>query len=87
MRRYLIFAALVLSLLATSRCLSQEPGQLSHGNKIYITSFFDCPVYWGNKRVTILKKGTRAELISSTNKWFLVRFWSGRKYISGWIKR
>ncbi len=87
MRRWLILPAIVLSFLASSSSVSQTSRSYLDTTKIFITSSFDCPVYWGNRRITILRKGTTARLLTSTKEWILVRFWSNERYITGWIRR
>jgi hypothetical protein len=87
MRRRLVLAALLFGLLASTSSICQTTGGVIDTQKIYITSFFNCDVYWGNRRIATLKRGTRAQILQSTEKWILVKFWSGGKYITGWIKR
>ncbi len=87
MRRCLILAALLATLLFSPSCVSQTSRPVLDTQRIFITSFFDCPVYWGNKQIATLKKGTRARLLASTRSWILVRFWSDDRYIVGWIRR
>lgn len=87
MRSRLAFPVLIAALLvsAISPC---ETSRLSlDPKKIYITSFFDCPVYWNNRKIALLRNGTRALLIRSTKGWILVTYWSNGRYITGWIRR
>jgi len=61
--------------------------QAADTQKIYITSYFSCPVYWNERLIAILPKGTRARLLFSTKEWILVRYYSRGRYITGWIPR
>ena len=87
MRRCLLLPMVALSMLVSAGSFSQTSRQLLDTKKIFITSSFDCPVFWGNKRIAILRKGTTARLLTSTRKWILVRFWSNERHIIGWIRR
>jgi len=87
MRRCLILPALVVSLLISPGSFSQARRQVLDARRIFITSSFDCDVFWANRRIAVLKKGTRARIVGSTKKWILVRFWGRGRYIIGWIRR
>ena len=87
MRRSLILLTLLLAVLASPGSLPESSRRALDPQKIYITSFFDCEVYWRGKKIAVLPKGTRAQIVRSTKHWILVRFQSGAKYITGWIRR
>jgi hypothetical protein len=87
MRKSLVAAAFVCALLSSVGSFAQSSAGTLDSRKIYITSFFDCSVYWNSRRIGTLRNGTRAEILRSTKKWILVRYWSGGRYITGWIRR
>jgi len=55
--------------------------------KLYITSYYDVDVYRNNRRVSTLKRGVRAQILKTTTKWILVRYWADGQSIVGWIRR
>jgi len=87
MRRWLILPVIFLGLLASPSSFSQTSYHILDPTKIFITSFFDCPVFFGGRQITVLKNGTRAQILTSTKKWIMVRFWSNGRYVVGWIRR
>jgi len=87
MKHSIVLAALLCAFLASAGSFAQTSSRPLDTHKIYITSFFECSVYWNKRRIATLPKGTRARLLHSTKKWILVRYWSGARYITGWIKR
>lgn len=82
------FLVALSSLMLTSGLSSPQtvPPALDT-QKIYITSYFDCPVYWNGRFIGTLRKGTRARLVLSSKQWILVRYYSGGREITGWIRR
>ena len=89
MIRWVALPFLAFSLLVSPGSFGESAGRVPvpHSQKIYITSAFNCPVYWRNRRVAILRKGTPALIVSSTKGWILVRFRTGGRNVVGWIKR
>jgi hypothetical protein len=87
MKRWLVFPALFLSLTALPGSFSQTYRPVLDPTRIFITSCFPCAVFWGNRQIAILQRGTRARILGSTKQWILIRFWDGEKYVVGWIKR
>ena len=76
------------SLILTSATSSSQTVPLPLDTRnIFITSYFDCSVYWNDRLIAVLPKGTRALLILSTKEWILVRYYSRGRYITGWIRR
>ena len=87
MKRSFMLLVMAVGLLASPSVVPQTTRAVLDPQKVFITSSFDCYVYWGRKRIAILRKGTRAQILRSTKIWILVRYWDGRKNVTGWIKR
>ncbi len=87
MKHSVVLVALFCAFLVSAGSFAQSSIQRLDTRRIFITSHFDCEVYWANRRIATLPRGTRAQLLRSTKKWMLVRYWSGRQYVTGWIKR
>ncbi len=89
MKRWFVLFLLGLSWLAASGSFCQESNRvpLPHSRKIYITSAFNCPVYWRNRQIATLRKGTPALIVKTAKSWILVRFRVGDRNVVGWIRR
>jgi hypothetical protein len=87
MRRFLPLATLLAALSASTISFCEAPRVILDPRSIYITSNFDCPVYWNNRPIALLRSGTRARIIRSTKDWILVSFRGRGREITGWIKR
>jgi len=82
----LILIAIVT--LGLGRGLSaQERTASARAPKLYITSYFDVDVYKQYRKVATLKRGVRAQVLKTTSKWILVRFWANGQSVVGWIRR
>jgi hypothetical protein len=87
MKRIGLLVALGSLILTSGLSSPQTIPQALDTQKIYITSYFDCPVYWENQLIGILPRGTRARLVLSNKEWILVRYHSRGRQITGWIRR
>ncbi len=87
MKRGLVLLSLIWAVSASASTVPQTTPQVIDPSRIFITSYFDCPVYWGTRQIANLRKGTRAQMLRSTKSWILVRFWYDGKYVTGWIRR
>ncbi|MDP2897113.1 MAG: hypothetical protein Q8Q12_11260 [bacterium] len=87
MKRIGFLIAFCSLILTSVTSFSQTVPQPLDTRKIYITSYFECPVYWNDRLIAMLPRGTRALLILSTKEWILVRYYSRGRYITGWIPR
>ena len=85
-KRLLILIALVA--LGFGGSLSaQNSGAVKDVPRLFITSYYDVDVYRHYRKVATLKRGVRAQILKTSSKWILVRFWSDGKAIVGWIRR
>lgn len=87
MRRCLLLAIAITAMSSAATSFCESPGPVLDPKSIYITSHFDCPVYWNSRQIAWLRNGTRARIVRSAKKWILVTFRGEQRYITGWIKR
>ena len=87
MKKAFLVLAILISLGFGSVVSAQ--GKTSSGKppKLYITSYFDVDVYRQYKKIGTLKRGVRAQVLKTTSKWILVRYWADGQAVVGWIRR
>ena len=88
MCKKVLLIVIALVTLGLGRGLSAQERTASAGApKLYITSYFDVDVYKQYRKVATLKRGVRAQVLNTTSKWILVRFWANGQSVVGWIRR
>lgn len=88
MKKMMAMMALIMALGTGSFAIGQAPAEKSFKpTKYYITSAYDVDVYQHYKKVGTLRRGTRAQVLRTTSKWMLVRYWANGASVMGWIRR
>jgi len=88
MKKALLVLAFIALLGSHRYVVAQAAGEgLSEAKKYYITSYYDVDVYRHYRKVATLKRGTRAQVLKTTGRWMLVRFWANGASVVGWIRR
>jgi ABC-type glycerol-3-phosphate transport system substrate-binding protein len=88
MKKMMMLLALIMALGTGSFAVGQTSTEKAFkATKYYITSAYDVDVYQHYKKVGILRRGTRAQVLKTTSKWMLVRYWANGASVMGWIRR
>lgn len=88
MKKVMTMLALIVALGTGSFAVGQAPAERSfRPTKYFITSSYDVAVYQHYKKVGTLRRGTRAQVLTTTSKWMLVRYWANGTSVMGWIRR
>ena len=88
MKKAMTMLALIMALGTGSFAVGQAPvDRAFRPTKYFITSAYDVAVYSHYKKVGTLRRGTRAQVLRTTSKWMLVRYWANGTSVMGWIRR
>ena len=87
MKKALLLAAFAVAIGFSPLVPAQQDEKPSDAPKFYITSYYDVDVYRQYKKVGTLRRGMRAQVLKTTSKWMLVRYWADGTAVVGWIRR